>query len=179
MSEAIHAKPVAVAAPTFSQPGAAMVDLRSDSSPLNKVRPPSLPARQCTSGSTTGVTCSASPATEPAMTSARDFVVRGLLAGLIAGLVAFGVAYVVGEPSVNVAIAFEESGGSGHHYEAEPTTNDGTAAAEVPRSLRSTAGLLTATMVGGVTLGGLVGVIGALALGQQRQLAAQSTIRRE
>jgi hypothetical protein len=42
------------------------------------------------------------------MTSARDFLVRGLLAGLIAGLVAFGVAYVVGEPSVNVAIAFEE-----------------------------------------------------------------------
>jgi predicted cobalt transporter CbtA len=100
------------------------------------------------------------------MTSARDFVVRGLLAGLIAGLVAFGVAYVVGEPSVNVAIAFEESGGSGHHHEAEPTTNDGTTAAEVPRSLQSTAGLLTATMVGGVTLGGLVGVIGALALGR-------------
>jgi predicted cobalt transporter CbtA len=115
-----------------------MVDLRSDSSPLSKVRPSSLPARQCTSGSTTGVTCSASPAIEPA-----------------------------------VAIAFEESGGSGHHHEAEPTTNDATAAAEVPRSLQSTAGLLTATMVGGVTLGGLVGVIGALALGRLGRLGVR------
>jgi predicted cobalt transporter CbtA len=36
----------------------------------------------------------------------------------------------------------------------------------VPRSLQSTAGLLTATLVAGVTLGGLVGVITALALGR-------------
>jgi Probable cobalt transporter subunit (CbtA) len=107
------------------------------------------------------------------MTSARDFLVRGLLAGLIAGLVAFGVAYVAGEPSVNAAIAFEESGGSGHHHEAEPTTTDGPAAAEVPRSLQSTAGLLTATMVGGVTLGGLVGVIVAFALGRLGRLGVR------
>jgi hypothetical protein len=65
-----------------------------------------------------GVTCSGSPVTEPAMTSAPDFLVRGLLAGLVAGLVAFGVAYVVGEPSVNAAIAFEDSG-SGHHHAAD------------------------------------------------------------
>ena len=45
------------------------------------------------------------------MISARDFLVRGLLAGLFAGLVAFGVAYVIGEPSVNAAIAIEESAG--------------------------------------------------------------------
>ncbi len=44
------------------------------------------------------------------MVSARDFLIRGLLAGLVAGIVAFGVAYVVGEPSVNAAIALEESG---------------------------------------------------------------------
>ena len=48
------------------------------------------------------------------MISARDFLVRGPLAGLFAGLVAFGVAYVIGEPSVNAAIAIEESAGSGH-----------------------------------------------------------------
>ena len=87
------------------------------------------------------------------MTSARDFLVKGLLAGLFAGLVAFGVAYVAGEPSVNSAIAIEESahGGGGD---------------TVPRSLQSTAGLLTATAVAGVTLGGLVGVLSALALGR-------------
>jgi predicted cobalt transporter CbtA len=87
------------------------------------------------------------------MISARDFLVRGLLAGLFAGLVAFGVAYLLGEPSVNAAIAIEESAHGG-------------GAEMVPRSLQSTAGLLTGTMVAGVTLGGLVGVISALALGR-------------
>ena len=36
----------------------------------------------------------------------------------------------------------------------------------MPRSLQSTAGLLTATAVAGITLGGLVGVLSALALGR-------------
>ena len=45
------------------------------------------------------------------MLSVRSFLVRGLLAGLVAGIVAFGVAYVVGEPSIDAAIAIEESGG--------------------------------------------------------------------
>jgi predicted cobalt transporter CbtA len=107
------------------------------------------------------------------MTSARDFLVRGLLAGLIAGLVAFGVAYLVGEPSVNAAITVEESGGSGHDHGDEPTASDGAVATEVPRSLQSTAGLLTATMVGGVTLGGLVGVITALAVGRLGRLGVR------
>jgi Probable cobalt transporter subunit (CbtA) len=56
--------------------------------------------------------------------------------------------------------------GSGHDHATEPTANDGTAVAEVPRSLQPTAGLLTATMTGGVTLGGLVGLIRARALGR-------------
>jgi predicted cobalt transporter CbtA len=104
------------------------------------------------------------------LTSTRDFLVRGLFAGLFAGLVAFGVAYVVGEPSVNAAIAIEESAGSGHDHADEPTASDGSAAAEVPRSLQSTAGLLTGTTVAGVTLGGLVGVLSALALGRLGRL---------
>ena len=107
------------------------------------------------------------------MTSARDFLIRGLLAGLIAGLVAFGVAYVVGEPSVNASIAIEESGGSGHDHADEPAANGSTPATEMPRSLQSTAGLLTATMVAGVTLGGLVGVISALALGRLGRLGVR------
>jgi predicted cobalt transporter CbtA len=100
------------------------------------------------------------------MVSVRSFLVRGLLAGLVAGIVAFGVAYVVGEPSINAAIALEESGaghshadGSGHAAGEEPGS-------EVPRSLQSTAGLLTATAVAGTTLGGLIGVLSALALGR-------------
>jgi predicted cobalt transporter CbtA len=94
------------------------------------------------------------------MTSARDFLVRGLLAGLFAGLVAFGVAYVVGEPSVNAAIAIEESAhGGGDEM--------------VPRSLQSTVGLLTWTTVAGVTLGGLIGVLSALALGRLGRLGVR------
>ena len=58
------------------------------------------------------------------MTSARSFLVRGLLAGLFAGLVAFGVAYVVGEPSINAAIAIEEAGGLGDHHADHPTASD-------------------------------------------------------
>jgi hypothetical protein len=94
------------------------------------------------------------------MTSARDFLTRGLLAGLFAGVVAFGVAYLVGEPSVNAAIAIEESAhGAGEEV--------------VPRSLQSTVGLLTGTAVAGVTLGGLVGVLCALALGRLGRLGVR------
>ena len=93
------------------------------------------------------------------MTSARDFLIRGLLAGLFAGLVAFGVAYVVGEPSVDAAIAIEESAHGGGEL--------------VPRSLQSTVGLLTGTAVAGVTLGGLVGVLSALALGRLGRLGVR------
>ena len=106
------------------------------------------------------------------MTSARSFLVRGLLAGLVAGLVAFGVAYVVGEPSINAAIEIEESGGLGDHH-AHPTASDSTSPAEVSRILQSTVGLLTGTLVAGVTLGGLLGVLSALALGRFGRLGVR------
>jgi predicted cobalt transporter CbtA len=95
------------------------------------------------------------------MVTVRSFLVRGLLAGLAAGVVASGVAYVVGEPSIEAAIAIEESGA--HTHEAGLAEEHGT---EVPRSLQATLGLLTATAVAGTTLGGLVGVLSALALGR-------------
>ena len=102
------------------------------------------------------------------MITARSFLVRGLLAGLFAGLLAFGVAYVVGEPSVNAAIAVEESGSHDHAADEAPAASGDTAAHDtvVPRSLQSTLGLLTATLVAGTTLGGVVGVLCALALGR-------------
>jgi predicted cobalt transporter CbtA len=112
-----------------------------------------------------GDTCSASLATESAVMSARSFLVRGLLAGLFAGLVAFGVAYLVGEPTINAAIAIEESGGLGDHH-AHHAGASQPAASEVPRALQSTAGLLTGTILAGATLGGLLGVLSALALGR-------------
>jgi predicted cobalt transporter CbtA len=107
------------------------------------------------------------------MTSARSFLVRGLLAGLFAGLVAFGVAYLVGEPSINAAIAIEEAGGLGEHHADHPTASEDASGTEVPRSLQSTLGLLTATLVAGVTLGGLLGVLSALALGRFGRLGVR------
>ncbi|MGI8456808.1 MAG: CbtA family protein [Propionibacteriaceae bacterium] len=113
------------------------------------------------------------------MISPRDFLLRGLLAGLLAGFVAFGVAYVAGEPAVNAAIAIEASGTTttATHEHAEGTADHSHAEekAVVPRSLQSTFGLLTATAVTGVTLGGLVGVLAALALGRVGSLSARGS----
>jgi Probable cobalt transporter subunit (CbtA) len=95
------------------------------------------------------------------MAGVRSFLVRGLLAGLVAGVVAFGVAYAVVEPSITAAIAIEET--AAHSHEAGHAGESGT---HVPRSLQSTLGLLTTTAVAGTTLGGLVGVLSALALGR-------------
>ena len=119
------------------------------------------------------------------MLSARSFLVRGLLAGLIAGFFAFGVAFVVGEPSVGAAIALEsESGGhshapgltEGHTHADEGAATSSNEETEVPRSLQSTLGLLTGTVVAGVTLGGLVGVLSALALGRFGALGPRATV---
>jgi len=123
------------------------------------------------SGSTTAGICSASPATD-LVVHARDFLIRGLLAGLFAGLIAFGVAYAVGEPSVNAALAIEEAGGAGHtHADASGSHTE----TEVTRSLQSTVGLLTGTLVAGVTLGGVVGMLSALALGRFGGLRERGT----
>ena len=123
------------------------------------------------------------------MIAARDLLVRGLLAGLLAGVATFFVAYVVGEPSVGAAIALEESGehadthshgGTAEEPSSEEHAHDtGAGAAHetvVPRSLQSTAGLATATVVAGVTLGGLVGAVSALALGRLGRLGVRSTV---
>lgn len=112
--------------------------------------------------------------------SARDFLIRGLIAGLLAACAAFAVAYVVGEPPVRSAIAVEESGGAGHTHGtgAEDHATEeapGPGEVEVPRSLQSTAGLATGLLVAGVTLGGLVGVISAIALGRFGRLSPRTT----
>jgi predicted cobalt transporter CbtA len=121
------------------------------------------------------------------MLSARSFLVRGLLAGLIAGIAAFGVAFVIGEPSIDAAIAIEEAGApaeapagepAGHsHDEGTPAHSHGdeSGGTEVPRSLQSTFGLLTGTAVAGTFLGGLVGVLSALALGRFGSLGARAS----
>lgn len=108
--------------------------------------------------------------------SARHFLTGGLLTGLIAGIIAFGIAYVVGEPSVEAAIALEGTGEPvPHTHEADTPTHRHGGEAEVPRSVQSTLGLLTGTLVAGVTLGGLVGVLTALAMGRLGGLSPRAT----
>ena len=104
--------------------------------------------------------------------TARDFLVRGLLAGLIAGLAAFGVAFVVGEPTVDAAIAIEHS--TSHYHETDANA-DVSADTVVPRWLQASAGLLTGTIAAGATLGGLVGVLTGLALGRLGRLGVRGT----
>ena len=74
-------------------------------------------------GPTTSATCSASPATEPGAVPPR-LPGWGSARRPVRGLVAFGVAYVIGEPSVNAAIAIEESAGSGHDQVEEPASSE-------------------------------------------------------
>lgn len=110
----------------------------------------------------------------------RNFLLRGLLAGLIAAFAAFAVAYVVGEPPLRAAIALEDAAaGHSHGTDTEAGQSHEEAAApgqvEVPRSLQSTVGLLTGLIVAGVTLGGLVGVLSAIALGRFGRLSPRAT----
>lgn len=116
------------------------------------------------------------------MLTARSFLVRGLLIGLLAGIAAFGVAYIAGEPSVEAAIAQEEAGAAAEHGAAhehpggeEGHSHGDAEETEVPRSLQSSLGLLTGTAVAGTTLGGLVGVLSALALGRFGGLSGRSS----
>jgi predicted cobalt transporter CbtA len=115
------------------------------------------------SGCTTPATCSASPATDSEeeallrMNSAtvRNLLVRGMLAGLAAGLAALVVAYFLGEPRVDEAIAFEEA--HAHEHGGEEL---------VTRTLQSTAGLSTGVLVYGVAFGGIAALAYCFALGR-------------
>ncbi|MFL6160337.1 MAG: CbtA family protein [Marmoricola sp.] len=110
--------------------------------------------------------------------TARTFLINGLLAGILAGFAAFLVAHQIGEPSVNAAIAVEESheaaetaGGSepaGHHHEEGGTV--------VSRENQSTWGLATGTLAVGTALGGLVALAAAGLVGRLGRLRpSQST----
>jgi len=89
----------------------------------------------------------------------RNLLLCGLLAGLCAGLLAAGFAGLAGEPPVDEAIAVEES--QSQVAPGEPTEPE-----VVSRGLQKTAGLLTATAVYGVALGGLFALAFAVVYGR-------------
>ncbi|SDR57136.1 Probable cobalt transporter subunit (CbtA) [Streptomyces sp. KS_16] len=93
----------------------------------------------------------------------RNLLVRGMLAGLAAGALALVVAYLLGEPQVDAAIAFEEA--HSHEHEMEV----------VSRGVQSTAGLATGVLVYGVALGGIAALAFCFALGRIGRFGARAT----
>jgi len=91
-----------------------------------------------------------------------------MLAGLLAGVLGFVFAHQVGEASVDTAIAFESYVEYDVHHE-EPEVE------LVSRDLQSTAGLGTGTLIYGIGLGGLFGLVFAAAYGRVGRLAARGT----
>lgn len=84
----------------------------------------------------------------------RNLLVRGMLAGLAAGLLALVVAYFLGEPRVDSAIAYEEAHSHEHGVEA------------VSRTMQSTAGLSTGVLLYGIAFGGIAALAYCFALGR-------------
>lgn len=97
--------------------------------------------------------------------TARTLLVRGMLVGVAAGLLACVFAYVVGEPPLNAAIAFEAA-----------HTAAGTGEPElVGRQVQSTAGLLLAAVLYGAALGGVFAIAFGFAYGRLGGLGARAT----
>ena len=98
----------------------------------------------------------------------RALLIRGMLAGLLAGILGFLFARQLGEPPVNTAIAF----GSYVEYTVH---NQQPEVELVARSLQSSAGLGTGTLIYGVALGGMFALVFAAAYGRLGPLAARGT----
>jgi hypothetical protein len=87
-------------------------------------------------------------------------LLRGLLAGIFAGLLAACFSFLLGEPSIERAIAFETAVEQGAGQPIEPEI--------VSRCAQRGAGLVTAYVVYGVAIGGLFSLVFALAYGRAR-----------
>jgi predicted cobalt transporter CbtA len=96
----------------------------------------------------------------------RIFLLRGMLAGIVAGLLVFVCARWLGEPQVERAIAFEQAmdQASGAPPEIEM----------VSRRVQRTIGLLTGTLVYGTAIGGLFGLVFAVASGRMEITTPQN-----
>jgi hypothetical protein len=88
-----------------------------------------------------------------------------MLAGLAAGVLAFLVAYVLGEPSVESAIGFEEAHTAADEHEVEA----------VSRTLQATGGLATGVLVYGIAFGGIAALAYCFALGRVGRFSARGT----
>ncbi|NJP31920.1 CbtA family protein [Micromonospora thermarum] len=102
------------------------------------------------------------------MLSARTLLIRGMVVGAIAGVVAYLFATLFGEGPISDAIAFEEA-----HAAALPAGEHEHEV--VSRTVQSTIGLATASIIYGIALGGLYGIAVAIAAGRVGRLSARAT----
>lgn len=99
---------------------------------------------------------------------ARSLLIRGMLAGLVAGLVAFVVARFFGEGAVAEAIAFEGA------HAAEHAAGHAAEEELVSRGTQAGLGLLTATLIYGVGIGGIFALVFAGMSGRVGALGART-----
>ena len=109
--------------------------------------------------------------------NARALLVRGLLAGLAAGLATFFIAYEVGEPHVEAAIALEEAPPAAHsHDDGAAEHSHSHDEGGISRSTQRTWGLLTGSLAVGVALGGIVALVAAALVGRIGRLLPGQTV---
>ena len=87
----------------------------------------------------------------------RRLVICGLIAGLCGGLLAAGFGKVAGEPAIDEAVAYEEARSGPAHHEDEPL---------VSRGVQSGAGLFSASVIIGLSMGGLFALAFAVFYGR-------------
>ncbi len=97
----------------------------------------------------------------------RTLLIWGLVAGCLAGLVATGFAAIAGESHVDAAIAVEEAKAAAAHEPEEP--------ALVSRDLQKSLGLLTASVVYGLALGGIFAIVFAVVYGRVGRASPATT----
>lgn len=97
---------------------------------------------------------------------AKSLLIRGMLVGIVAGIVAFLVARLFGESALAQAIALEGAHAHAAGVAEEPE--------EVSRTVQSTIGLLTATTVFGIGIGGIFALVFAFAQGRILRMGARA-----
>lgn len=96
----------------------------------------------------------------------RALLIRGMLTGVLAGLLAAGFAWLLGEPQVDLAFAFER-----HMHQM---AGEAPEPALVSRTVQSTAGLATGVVVYGAALGGIFALVFAYDYGRIGRLTPRA-----
>lgn len=114
------------------------------------------------------------PGEKSALTPAA-FLLRGLIAGLVAGLFTFAVAFALGEPHVDDAIALEEAQAAAEPTPAAEPEHEESGMVEISRENQKSWGLLTGTLAIGTALGGLTALAAAAVVGRLHRLGARGS----